>query len=100
MPVPASRIRTLNPHAVRPGGDFVLYWMTAARRTRSNFGLERAVELASDLGRPLVVLEALRCDYPWASDRLHRFVLEGMAANARALSKRPVLYYPYVEPAA
>ncbi|MEO8078769.1 MAG: deoxyribodipyrimidine photolyase, partial [Acidobacteriota bacterium] len=99
-PVPASRIRALNDHPTRPDGDFVLYWMTSARRTRSNFGLQRAVELAAGLRRPLVVLEALRCDYPWANDRIHAFILQGMAANARALARRPVLYHPYVEPAA
>lgn len=72
--------------------------MVAARRTRWNFGLQHAAEIAAELKRPLVVLEALRCDYPWASDRLHRFVLDGMAANAAALQGR-ALYYPYVEPA-
>ena len=48
--------------------------------------------------RPLVVLEALRVDYPWASDRFHAFVIQGMADNAAAFSSGPVLYYPYVEP--
>jgi deoxyribodipyrimidine photo-lyase len=95
---PASRIRVLNDAAVRPSGAFVLYWMTAARRPHFNFGLQRAMETAAELNRPLVVLEALRCDYRWASDRLHRFVLDGMAANATAFAGRPLLYYPYVEP--
>ncbi len=56
--------------------------MISARRTRSSFALERALERARELGKPLVVLEALRVDYPWASERLHRFVLDGMADNA------------------
>jgi deoxyribodipyrimidine photo-lyase len=73
--------------------------MTAARRTRFNFGLEHAIALALEFRKPLVVLEALRVDYPDASDRLHRFVVEGMAANARAFKESRVLYYPYVEPA-
>ncbi len=73
--------------------------MTSARRLRYNFGLERAIEIAAECNRPLVVIEALRCDYPWASDRLHRFVLDGMAANAEGLRGRAALYYPYVEPA-
>ena len=73
--------------------------MTAARRLQSNFGLERAIEIAAECNRPLVILEALRCDYPWASDRLHRFVLDGMAANAEGLAGRAALYHPYVEPA-
>jgi len=71
--------------------------MTAARRTRWNFGLQRAIEHAVELRRPLIVLEALRCDYEWASDRLHRFVLDGMAENARRFARSPALYYPYVE---
>jgi deoxyribodipyrimidine photo-lyase len=73
--------------------------MTAARRARHNFALERAVERAALLGRPLVVLEALRVGYRWASDRLHRFALDGMADNAASLRHTPALHYPYVEPA-
>jgi deoxyribodipyrimidine photo-lyase len=74
--------------------------MIAARRTSWNFALDRAVEWAQELRRPLVILEALRCDYRWASDRMHSFVLEGMADNAARLSGTGVLYYPYVEPSA
>jgi deoxyribodipyrimidine photo-lyase len=96
--VPEVRIRALNDEPVHRDGAFVLYWMIAARRTRWNFGLERAVEWATRLGKPVLVLEALRSDYPWASDRIHRFVLDGMAANRQAFSERGVRYYPYVEP--
>jgi deoxyribodipyrimidine photo-lyase len=46
----------------------------------------------------LLVLEALRCDYPWASDRLHRFIIEGMADNRTALERCNAMYYPYIEP--
>jgi deoxyribodipyrimidine photo-lyase len=97
--VPAARVRACNEAFVNPAGAFVLYWMTAARRTRYNFGLQRGVERAVQLGKPLVVLEALRSGYRWASDRLHRFVLDGMAENARRLVGTGVLYHPYVEPA-
>ena len=96
MTVPRDRIRQLIDHPVRPNGDFVLYWMTSARRATSNFALERAVEWARELGRPIVILEALRLDYPWASARIHTFILEGMAANARAFDGLAT-YYPYVE---
>ena len=71
--VPASRIRLANNapmHATRP---VVLYWMIAARRARANFGLEQAISHARRLRKPLVVLEALRVDHQWASDRLHEF---------------------------
>jgi deoxyribodipyrimidine photo-lyase len=96
--VPAIRVRDLNRKPVRADGEYVLYWMVAARRERWNFALDRAVELARGLDRPLVVLEALRVDYPWASERFHRFVIEGMGDNARAFRGTAGLYYPYVEP--
>jgi len=72
--------------------------MTAYRRLSSNFALQHAVEQARAWGKPLVILEALRCDYRWASDRLHQFVIDGMADHAKALSGSPVRYLPYVEP--
>lgn len=98
--VPELRVRIANAAEPRRGGDLVLYWMIAARRTRFNFALERALGHARALEKPLVVLEALRCGYEWASDRLHAFVIDGMAANARAFASTPVLYHPYLEPEA
>jgi deoxyribodipyrimidine photo-lyase len=99
MGVPASRIRRLNDVPIRPERDFVLYWMTSFRRTRYNFSLERAVELSVLLGKPLVVLEALRAGYQWASDRHHRFVIDGMADNREACRQAGIAYHPYLEPA-
>ncbi|MBZ5642231.1 MAG: deoxyribodipyrimidine photolyase [Acidobacteriia bacterium] len=96
--VPAIRIRSGNSLPVRQDGDFVLYWMIASRRVTWNFALDRAVEWAEKLQKPLVILEALRCGYPWASERIHRFVLDGMAENACWLEGTDVLYYPYLEP--
>ncbi|UCH35952.1 MAG: deoxyribodipyrimidine photolyase [Armatimonadota bacterium] len=96
--VPELRVERINSAPVRADGDFVLYWMIASRRTTCNFALQRAVEWAKELGKPLVVLEALRVGYRWASDRLHRFVLDGMSDNARRFENRSVLYHPYAEP--
>lgn len=73
--------------------------MTAFRRLSWNFALEHAAGHARRLGRPLVILEPLRAGYPWASDRFHRFVLDGMAEHSRRLARSNVVYYPYVEPA-
>jgi deoxyribodipyrimidine photo-lyase len=96
--VPAIRIRSANSLPARQNGDFVLYWMTASRRVTWNFALDRAVEWAENLQKPLVVLEALRCGYPWASDRIHRFAIDGMADNACWLEGTDAFYYPYLEP--
>ncbi|HTN77513.1 MAG TPA: deoxyribodipyrimidine photolyase, partial [Pirellulaceae bacterium] len=98
MSLPELRLRAVNDRPLRSDGQFVLYWMVANRRTTWNFSFERAIELARELKKPLVVLEALRVGYRWASDRLHAFVVQGMADNERALAKTPVLYYPYLEP--
>ena len=98
--VPEMRVRAANAAEVRADGEYVVYWMIAARRTTANFALQRALDRARELGRPLVVLEALRTAYPHASDRLHRFILAGMADTAARLEGGPVLYHPYVEPAA
>jgi deoxyribodipyrimidine photo-lyase len=97
--VPGMRIQVLNEAPVHPRGKYVLYWMIANRRTTWNFSLDEAVDWARKLNRPLLILEALRSGYPWASDRIHRFILEGMEDNASRLRKAGVVYYPYVEPA-
>jgi deoxyribodipyrimidine photo-lyase len=91
--VPDLRVRIANSRDVRPEGEYVLYWMIAYRRLAWNFALDRAVSWARKL-----VLEPLRAGYPWASDRFHRFVLDGMAGHARRLAGSAVSYYPYVEP--
>lgn len=95
--VPEIRLRRVNEQSIRENGKFVIYWMIANRRGQWNFSLERAIEYAADLDRPLLVIEALRCDYQWASDRLHRFILQGMADNRQAFNDLPVRYYAYVE---
>jgi deoxyribodipyrimidine photo-lyase len=98
--VPAERVIKLNACAVQPAAQFVLYWMIANRRLRYNYALDRAIEWARELKKPLLILEALRVGYEWASDRIHGFVIEGMGDNARAACNRSVLYYPYLEPKA
>lgn len=96
--VPGARIRRLNRAPVQPDGEYVLYWMTAYRRLQDNFSLDRAIELAAELGRPLLIFEALRCDYPWASRRLHQFVIEGMRENQSQAAAAGLTYVAWVEP--
>jgi deoxyribodipyrimidine photo-lyase len=92
-----ARLRRLNPHQTNAGGAYVLYWTQAARRLAHNHALDYASRCADELGRPLVVYEGLRLDYPWASQRLHRFVLEGMRDNAREAARLGINYWPFVE---
>ncbi|MCB9500810.1 MAG: deoxyribodipyrimidine photolyase [Deferribacteres bacterium] len=100
MKIPVNRITLCNKNSLNFEGDYVLYWMIANRRTTWNYSLQHAADYADLLQKPLVILEALRCGYPWASDRLHKFIIDGMVANQQALAHKPVTYYPYIEPEA
>ncbi len=97
MSVPAIRITRMNQHAYAADGKWVLYWMTAYRRTQDNFALDRAIELAEQFQKPLLILEAIREDYEWACDRFHRFLIDGMLDNQASLKDCPVLYYPFLD---
>ncbi|MEZ4414488.1 MAG: deoxyribodipyrimidine photolyase [Gemmatimonadota bacterium] len=88
----------MNRRPVRLDARYVLYWMVAHRRLSWNFALDRAIELARTLQRPLLVFEPLRCGYRWAAERHHRFVIDGMVEHRAALSRAPVFYLPYLEP--
>ena len=88
----AGRVRALNEAPDATDRGFVLLWLQGQRRLRSNLALAHAQRRANELKLPLVVYEAIRLDYPYASDRFHRFVLEGAADNAAAASDRGLLY--------
>ena len=81
------RIRKLNDAAVRADGRYVLYWCRWNRRVDANHALAFAAGLANQLDLPLLFLESLTCDYPYASDRLHTFALQGMPETAARLRK-------------
>jgi deoxyribodipyrimidine photo-lyase len=84
------RLRRLNERPVATRGDFVLYWSQAYRRPDDNAALAYAVERANELGVPVLFYEALRPDDPFASDRIHQFVLEGARDTAVRLAARGI----------
>lgn len=96
--VPAPRIRLGNQQPVNSRGQYVLYWMVANRRAHWNYSLDRALDWAEELGKPLLVFEALRPDYQWNCPRFHQFIIEGMRDNAAAFAQTPARYYPYLQP--
>jgi len=96
--VPGIRIQLLNDHSPNSAGEYVLYWMTASRRLCWNFALDRALEHCRAANLPLLILEPLRCDYRWASRRLHSFVIRGMSDNAGIAAEHGHAYVPWVEP--
>lgn len=79
------RIRKLNEAADRKNAQYVLYWCQMNRRADSNHALAHAAEEANRRRLPLLVYEALTCDYDQASDRMHTFVLEGVEEQQRRI---------------
>jgi deoxyribodipyrimidine photo-lyase len=89
--------RRIHAFAPRTGpGRYVLYWMTAQRRTTFSPALSYAVEAARATNRPLVVFEPLDTHYRWASERMHAFVIGGMKDNQAAFAAAGVTYLPFV----
>jgi deoxyribodipyrimidine photo-lyase len=78
-------------------GDYVLYWMQINRRFQYNYALEYAIGWANKLDKPLLIYEGLNCNYPWASDRFHHFLMEGMEENHEYANENNINYYSYLE---
>ncbi len=71
-----GRLRSLDS-GVESAGEYVLYWMRTAVRTDENPALDVARWVAARQGLPLLIYQGLSDDYEYASDRHHRFMLEG-----------------------
>ena len=78
LEVPINRITALNDEQPNMDAPYVLYWMIAFRRVNYNFSLQRAIEWANKLSKPLLIFEPITIDYPMASIRLHKFEIEGI----------------------
>lgn len=91
-----ERIRVLNDAAISAGGQYVLYWAQMNRRTTSNHALAHAISIANDLQLPVLYYEGLTCTYPYANDRLHTFLLDGVADTAARLAKLGIGYVFYL----
>ncbi len=95
--LPPLRVELVDDRPPRADGDYVVYWMTAARRLRWNFALDRAVAWAEELQRPLVIVEVIGCGGRWNCDRFHHFVLQGVRDHVCQAGEFPLRYYPYLE---
>jgi deoxyribodipyrimidine photo-lyase len=97
MQVIEERVRFLNSKPVNSSGRYVLYWMQVYKRTENNHALKYAIDKANELDLPLVVYEGLKFYYPWASDRIHTFILEGVNEKRIAFKKLGIRYVFYLQ---
>lgn len=66
--------------------------MQSTHRAHDNFALNFAIERANELSLPLQVYHGLRHDYPWASDRLHTWILESVVDLYRDFEAKGINY--------
>lgn len=93
----SERAVKLNDAEERTGAAYVLYWMQMYKRADHNHALNFAIGKANELGLPLLVYEGLKYYYPWASDRLHTFILEGVPEKREAFRERGISYVFYLQ---
>ena len=67
------------------------------KRTSHNHALTFAIRKANELNLPLVVYEGLKYYYPWASDRLHTFILEGVEEKRLEFQRLGIRYVFYLQ---
>ena len=99
--LPAPLAERVTPHGpvttAAATGAFVVYWMRTAVRAHENPALDTALAAAAQLGVPAFVYHALSERYPYASDRHHRFIVEGARDVAAACAARGIGYAFHLE---
>jgi deoxyribodipyrimidine photo-lyase len=93
----SSRVTKLNNSPENTKGRYILYWMQMFKRASHNYALNFAIQMANERSLPVVVYEGLKYYYPWASDRLHTFILEGVAEKKAVFAERNIRYVFYLQ---
>lgn len=92
-----ERVRLLNDKSANNEGKYILYWMQMFKRTTHNHALNFAIREANLRKIPLIVYEGLKYYYPWASDRIHTFILEGVEEKRAEFEKLGIRYLFYLQ---
>jgi len=92
-----ERVLQLNDKPVNEKSRYVLYWMQMYKRVDNNHSLIYAIRRANELRLPLVVYEGLKYYYPWANDRIHTFILEGVEEKRVAFEALGIRYVFYLQ---
>src|SRR5438552_14013053 len=92
-----ERVVQLNDAETNDNARYVLYWMQMYKRTSHNHALTFAIRKANALDQPLVVYEGLKYYYPWANDRIHAFILEGVEEKRREFERLGIRYVFFLQ---
>lgn len=93
----ARRVRPLNAAPMNASARYVLCWLQQALRASDNPVIDAAVVLGNALGLPVLVYHGVREDYPYASDRLHAFILGASRDLERDCFKRGLTCVQFVD---
>ena len=77
-PIFNKRIIELNDLPIDENGECIIYWMQRSQRIHNNLAFRFASELANKLSKPLLIYFGLFTNYPLGSERVFRFMLEGL----------------------
>ena len=89
------RTRRLSDHPVADG-DYVLCWLGQALRAERNPVIDAALAMGAERDLPVVVLWTLEHRYPYASHRVHRFMLEAGQELGPGVEARGLRFVRYV----
>jgi len=92
-----ERVIHINEKPIKEKARYGLYWIQMYKRVENNHSLIYAIRRANELKLPLVVYEGLKYYYPWASDRIHTFILEGVEEKRSAFEKLGIRYVFYLQ---
>lgn len=96
--MPANeRVSLINDRTENNDAKYALYWMQIFKRVEYNHALRFAIEMANERRLPLVVYEGLKYYYPWANDRIHTYILEGVEEKRALFEKLGIRYVFYLQ---
>ena len=84
------RVAVLRDGETAPDGRCVLLWVQRTKRATASHAANLAVELADDLGLPVIAGFALAPGYPDATLRAYQFMAEGLAELPDAFAERHI----------
>lgn len=87
-----TRITVRRKGAPQPDGACVVYWMQHAARGRNNHAVDCAVNVANELGLPLVVYFSVIANYPHANLRHYAFLNQGLHDIEEELAERNISF--------
>ncbi len=90
-------MRMLNDCVPNPDGRYVLCWLQQALRAHDNPVIDASIRLGNALGLPVLVYHGVREDYPYASDRLHNFILGASRDLGTGCRKRGLACVQHVD---